>query len=60
VLFLKTMLIMDFDDFFIIPFFLASFQPFPQTPAAHLWILRVTLVENCCYRGLSKASKLLV
>lgn len=30
VLLFKTMLIVDFDDFFITQFFLASFQPFPK------------------------------
>jgi hypothetical protein len=32
VLFLKIMLIMDFDDFFIPQFFLASFSPSPKLP----------------------------
>jgi hypothetical protein len=47
VLFLKTMLIMDFDDF-LVPLFLASFRPPPppQISVVHLRTLRVTPVEN--------------
>jgi hypothetical protein len=54
VLFLKIMLIMNFDDFFIPQFFSSLFSTFLQTPAAYLWTLRVTLVcrgtpvENPC------------
>jgi hypothetical protein len=40
------MFIMDFDNFFIPQFVLASFRFSPQTPAAHLLTLRVTSVEN--------------
>jgi hypothetical protein len=35
VLFLKIMLNMDFDDFFIHQFFSRFFSTFPQTPVAH-------------------------
>jgi hypothetical protein len=41
VLFLKIMMIMNFDDFF---------STFPQTSAAHLRTLRVTPTENRCRR----------
>jgi hypothetical protein len=45
VLFLKIMLSMDFNDFFI-PQIVSLLLEFSRTPAAHLKTLRFTQVEN--------------